>query len=54
MGAWRYLFARFGPNLFGKCPFSGIYREASASPAAGSGSRHKREQLELVKQAIGA
>ena len=53
MGPWRYLFSRFGPKLFGKYPFSGIYREASASPASGSASRHKREQLELVKQALG-
>jgi len=53
MGAWRYLFTRFGPKLFGKYPFSGIYREASASPATGSASRHKREQMELVKQALG-
>ena len=41
-------------KLFGKYPFSGIYREASASPASGSASRHKREQLELVKLAVGA
>ncbi len=53
MGAWRYLFAQFGPQLFGQHPFSGIYREPSASPATGSASRHKREQLELVKQALG-
>src|SRR5438876_650336 len=52
MSAWRYLFTRFGGKL-GKYPFSGIYREASASPATGSASRHKREQMELVKQALG-
>ena len=53
MGAWRYMYTQFGgPRLLGVYPFSGIYREASASPAAGSTNRHKREQAELVKQAF--
>jgi 2-oxoglutarate dehydrogenase E1 component len=51
MGAWRYLFAQFGPQLFGR-RFSGIYREASASPATGSANTHKREQVELIKSAF--
>jgi len=53
MGAWRYMFTQFGgPRFLGRYPFSGIYREPSASPAAGSANRHKREQTELVKQAF--
>jgi 2-oxoglutarate dehydrogenase E1 component len=53
MGAWRYMYTQFGgPRFLGRHPFSGVYREASASPAAGSANRHKREQAELVKQAF--
>jgi 2-oxoglutarate dehydrogenase E1 component len=50
MGAWRYLLVKLGREL--QNPFSGVYRESSASPAAGSASRHKREQADLVKQAF--
>src|ERR1051325_10029311 len=53
MGAWRYMYTQFGGSRFlGRHPFTGVYREASASPAAGSANRHKREQAELVKQAF--
>ncbi len=52
MGAWRFLRAHFGKELFGKFPFYGIYRLASASPATGSISVHKREQQRLVTQAF--
>src|SRR5258706_11065148 len=52
MGPWRYLFAQFGEQLFGKYPFAGIQRESSASPATGSASRHKGEQAELIKRAF--
>ncbi|HTL17101.1 MAG TPA: 2-oxoglutarate dehydrogenase E1 component, partial [Patescibacteria group bacterium] len=51
MGAWRYLFAQFGTQFFGR-PLSGVYRENSASPATGSATRHKREQAELIKRAF--
>ena len=37
MGPWRYMRVNFGEKLFEKFPFSGLYREASASPATGSG-----------------
>jgi 2-oxoglutarate dehydrogenase E1 component len=52
MGAWRYLRVTFGDSLFGKHPFSGIYREASASPATGSAIYHKKEQERLLAQAF--
>lgn len=52
MGAWNYIHSNFGEKLFQRFPFSGIYREASASPATGSSSSHKREQEELLAQAF--
>jgi 2-oxoglutarate dehydrogenase E1 component len=52
MGAWRYMRVNFGHELFGRFPFSGIYREASASPATGSAICHKREQEQLLVQAF--
>ncbi len=54
MGAWRYLYMRFGARLDGRLPFSGISRPASASPATGSNSSHKLEQQELLNQAFSA
>ncbi len=53
MGAWRFLLARFGGELFDRLPFSGIFRRASPSPATGSASSHKMEQKELLMQAFG-
>ena len=52
MCAWRFIFMNFGGKLFQKFPLSGIYREASASPATGSTIQHKREQEELLVQAF--
>ncbi len=54
MGAWRYLRARFCDKLLGRFPFRGIYRRASASPATGSASSHKREQQQLIDSALAA
>jgi 2-oxoglutarate dehydrogenase E1 component len=54
MGAWRYLFARFGDRLFGARPLSGICRPASASPATGWAALHRIEQQRLLKVALGA
>ena len=51
-GAWRYLFCRFGVDLFDRLPFSGVYRRASSSPATGSENSHKLEQKELLMQAF--
>jgi len=53
MGAWRFLLARFGADLFDRWPFSGISRRASPSPATGSASSHRMEQKELLMQAFG-
>jgi 2-oxoglutarate dehydrogenase E1 component len=52
MGAWRYLRVNFGEQLFGKFPFSGISREASASPATGSAIYHKKEQERILEDAF--
>ncbi len=52
MGAWRFLLVRFGASLFNRFPFSGIYRPASASPATGSASCHKKEQAQIVSEAF--
>ena len=54
MGAWRYLRAQFGEKLFCRYPFSGIFRPASASPATGSASSHKKEQTQIIESAFGA
>ena len=51
MGAWQFLRFHLGSHLFGRSPFSGVTRPASASPATGSGSAHKLEQAELLKAA---
>jgi 2-oxoglutarate dehydrogenase E1 component len=52
MGPWVYLRILFGDSLFGRFPFSGITRPASASPAAGSHRRHKQEQAEIISHAF--
>jgi 2-oxoglutarate dehydrogenase E1 component len=52
MGAWRALRARFGETLLGRWPFSGVSREASASPATGSAKSHALEQQQLVERAF--
>lgn len=53
MGAWYEFRVRFGDRLFGRWPFAGISRPASASPACGSAHAHKREQAALIAQAFG-
>lgn len=53
MGAWRYLLVNLGRRLFNRLPFAGICRPAAASPATGSGSRHKLEQETLLTEAFG-
>lgn len=52
MGAWRYLFARFGDRLPGAGSFSAICRPASAGPATGWPALHKIEQQNLLKAAF--
>ena len=53
MGAWPHIRQRFGDTIFGR-PLRGVTRPASASPATGSGSKHKREQEDLIVRAVGA
>lgn len=53
MGAWRFLRVMWGETLFGRHPFDGIYRPASASPATGSHTSHDLEQDEILTKAIG-
>ncbi|MDE3067096.1 MAG: 2-oxoglutarate dehydrogenase E1 component [Verrucomicrobiota bacterium] len=53
MGAWYDFRVRFGDRLFGRWPFDGVFRPASASPAGGSANAHKREQAALIAKAFG-
>jgi len=53
MGAWDYIEPSVGSLLAGRYSFSVIARAPSASPAAGSATRHKLEQESLLNQAIG-
>jgi 2-oxoglutarate dehydrogenase E1 component len=51
MGAWRFLRSKWLTEAFGR-PFHGVTRPGSASSATGSGSSHKIEQQELLKDAF--
>ena len=53
MGAWRHMRVSLGYELFGRFPFSHVTRPASASPATGSSSSHKKEQEKLLNEAFG-
>ena len=52
MGAWRYLKAIFGHRMLDRHPFTGIYRQASASPATGSARSHRIEQNAVLDLAF--
>ena len=52
MGPWRFMRVNFGERMLGRFPFSGIYREASASPSTGSAICHKKEQERLLAEAL--
>jgi 2-oxoglutarate dehydrogenase E1 component len=52
MGAWPFLKFHFGDMLLGRLPLKGISRQASASPATGSHSSHKKEQERLIAAAF--
>jgi len=54
MGAWDFVNLHLSPLLRGWSEFSCVSRPPSASPAAGSATRHRLEQEGLVNQAIGA
>jgi 2-oxoglutarate dehydrogenase E1 component len=51
MGAWTAVEARLAPTLPG--PLLLVARGPSASPAAGSATRHKLQQEQLVREALG-
>ncbi len=51
MGAWDYIDARLAPRL--PVPVQLVSRAPSASPASGSATRHKLEQEQLVREALG-
>ena len=51
MGAWDYVAGHLSPRL--PRPLELVARPASASPAVGSASRHKLEQEQLVREALG-
>jgi 2-oxoglutarate dehydrogenase E1 component len=54
MGAWEFVNLHLSPLLRGVAELSCISRPPSASPAAGSATRHKLEQQGLLQQAVGA
>ena len=51
-GAWPYL-RLLGDKLGGSHALQVVAREAAAAPACGSASRHKLEQEDLIKRALG-
>jgi 2-oxoglutarate dehydrogenase E1 component len=51
-GAWRFLRVRHLDRMLGRFPFSGVSREASASPATGSSASHRMEQERLLTSAF--
>jgi len=51
MGAWRFLKLMFGDKIMGHS-LRGITRPASASPATGSASSHKKEQERVLNAAF--
>ncbi len=51
MGAWEFVDRHLAPRL--PAPLELVARARSSSPAAGSATRHKLEQEQLVRQALG-
>ncbi len=52
MGAWRHINYNHGAALRSEFDFSFVSRPASASPATGSSSSHRKEQEKLIGQAF--
>jgi len=52
MGAWRHLDYHYRELMNARFRWSGVYRAASASPATGSASSHKKEQEKLINEAF--
>lgn len=40
-------------ELFGRWPFDCVTRPESANPATGSSAAHKKEQAQLIAEALG-
>jgi 2-oxoglutarate dehydrogenase E1 component len=53
MGAWRHIRIFYGRSMFERFPLTHVTRAASASPATGSASAHKKEQEALLNEAFG-
>jgi 2-oxoglutarate dehydrogenase E1 component len=51
MGAWEHVDRQLGPRLRSRLAYVG--RQPSASPAVGSATRHKLEQEQIVREALG-
>lgn len=51
MGAWDHMDQQLAPRLPSKLELVG--RAPSPSPASGSATRHKLEQEQLVREALG-
>jgi 2-oxoglutarate dehydrogenase E1 component len=51
MGAWDYVHLRLSPRL--SSPLELVSRQASASPAVGSVTRHTLEQEQVLREALG-
>jgi len=52
MGAWPFIRLNLGERMLSRFPLSAVCRDASASPATGSGSSHRIEQEELLVRAF--
>jgi 2-oxoglutarate dehydrogenase E1 component len=52
MGAWRHIRIFYGRQMLDRFPFTHITRPASASPATGSSSSHKKEQEAILNEAF--
>ncbi len=53
MGAWYYMSRTLPPLILSSFRWSGISRPLSASPAAGSKSRHDLEHAKMIEEALG-
>jgi len=51
MGAWWYLNQKF-TKMLGDCRLSVVARQEAASPAAGSATRHREQQEQLLDRAL--
>jgi 2-oxoglutarate dehydrogenase E1 component len=52
MGAWRHIRVFYRHMMFDRFPLQHITRAASASPATGSSSSHKKEQEQILNESF--